>query len=108
MSTGATPTTYLESIAQKEIEWTRRYGEPLELDFPHNGVFPGKKSPEDYISLLEKYLALAPYLLPRARDSPLNRPTLRHPGGYFIGAQHRKSLMIFRLEPKQHLRISGW
>ncbi|KAL1854990.1 hypothetical protein Plec18170_004402 [Paecilomyces lecythidis] len=75
----ATPTTYLESIAQKEIEWTRRYGEPLELDFPHNGVFPGKKSPEDYISLLEKYLALAPYLLPRARDSPLNRPTLRHP-----------------------------
>ncbi|RAL11096.1 phosphotransferase enzyme family protein [Aspergillus homomorphus CBS 101889] len=34
------------------------------LDFPHNGVCPGEKSPADYLSLLEKYLAL---------------PTLRHP-----------------------------
>ncbi|KZF26474.1 kinase-like protein [Xylona heveae TC161] len=73
------PKEYLESIATKEIEWTRRYGNPVELDFPHNGVFPGEKQPEDYVRLLEKYLALAPYLLPKDTDSPLNRPTLRHP-----------------------------
>lgn len=51
-------------IANKEIQWTWQYGKPLELDFLHNGVFPGKKSPEDYLCLAKKYLALAPYLLP--------------------------------------------
>ncbi|KAE8332170.1 kinase-like domain-containing protein [Aspergillus sergii] len=61
-----TPNDYLQSIAQKEIEWTRRYGMPIELDFPHNGLFPGEQHPDDYIQLLNKY-------------SPLNRPTLRHP-----------------------------
>lgn len=35
---------YLTSIARKEIEWTRRYGKLIELDCPHNGVFPGVKS----------------------------------------------------------------
>ncbi|CAG8935063.1 unnamed protein product [Penicillium salamii] len=76
---GNDPKDYLLSVAQKEIEWTRRYGKPLDLDFPHNGVFPGTKSPDDYLGLLEKYVALVPYLLPSATDSPLNRPTLRHP-----------------------------
>jgi hypothetical protein len=78
--TGNDPKKYLASIAEKEIEWTRQYGEPVQLDFPHNGVLPGEKSPEDYLCLLEKYLALAPYLLPKEPDNPLTRPTLRHPG----------------------------
>ncbi|GAQ07502.1 hypothetical protein ALT_4823 [Aspergillus lentulus] len=73
------PKKYLVSIAEKEIEWTRQYGKPVQLDFPHNGVFPGEKSPEDYLCLLDKYLTLAPYLLPKEPDNPLNRPTLRHP-----------------------------
>ena len=71
---------YLASIANKEIEWTRQYGKPVELDFPHNGVFPGKKSPQDYLCLLNKYLVLVPYLLPDDAKNPLNKPTLRHPG----------------------------
>ncbi|KAL2835767.1 kinase-like domain-containing protein [Aspergillus pseudodeflectus] len=70
---------YLTCIARKEVEWTRRYGKPIELDFPHNGVFPGVKSPADYISLLDKYLALAPFLLPEDSNHLLNQPTLRHP-----------------------------
>ncbi|PKY05244.1 phosphotransferase enzyme family protein [Aspergillus campestris IBT 28561] len=74
-----TPKEYLASIAVKEIEWTQRYGKPMELDFPHNGVFPGEKSPEDYLRLLDRYLALTPYLLPNESSDPLNRPTLRHP-----------------------------
>lgn len=78
--TGDDPKDYLISIARKEIEWTQRYGKPLELDFPHNGVFPGEKSPEDYLCLLDKFVALAPFLLPSAADNVLNRPTLRHPG----------------------------
>jgi hypothetical protein len=73
---------YLYDIVEKEIETTKTYGKPLELDFPHNGVFPGKISPEAYIELLRKYLAISPYLLPKDRASPLNKPTLRHPGAY--------------------------
>ncbi|KAE8151645.1 kinase-like domain-containing protein [Aspergillus avenaceus] len=73
------PKEYLESIARKEIEWTRHYGKPVELDFPHNGIFPGMKSPDDYLHLLNKYLLFAPHLLPKDPDNPLNRPTLRHP-----------------------------
>ncbi|PLB49757.1 phosphotransferase enzyme family protein [Aspergillus steynii IBT 23096] len=72
------PKGYLVSTAEKEIEWARRIGKPIELDFPHNGVFPGVKDPETYIDLLNKYLMLVPYLLPKTK-SPLNRPTLRHP-----------------------------
>lgn len=77
---GKDPEDYLRSIAEKEIESTRRYGKPLELDFPHNGPFPGKHDPKQYIALLEKYLALVPYLLPKDDSDPLNQPTLRHPG----------------------------
>ncbi|KAL2840323.1 kinase-like domain-containing protein [Aspergillus pseudodeflectus] len=73
------PTEYLRSIAEKEIEWTQRFGKPLELDFPHNAVFPGERLPEDYLTLLHKYLTLAPHLLPKDGDSRLNAPTLRHP-----------------------------
>ncbi|KAB8206652.1 hypothetical protein BDV34DRAFT_212276 [Aspergillus parasiticus] len=75
----ADPCSYLMSIAQKEIEWVRQYGKPLKLDFPHNGSTPGEVSPEEYIHLLEKFLLLAPYLLPRDSDNPLNQLTLRHP-----------------------------
>ncbi|PIG88580.1 hypothetical protein AARAC_000971 [Aspergillus arachidicola] len=75
----ADPCSYLMSIAQKEIEWVRQYGKPLKLDFPHNGSTPGEVSPEEYIHLLEKFLLLAPYVLPRDSDNPLNQPTLRHP-----------------------------
>ncbi|PKX97902.1 uncharacterized protein P174DRAFT_426260 [Aspergillus novofumigatus IBT 16806] len=55
------------------------YGKPVQLGFPHNGVFPGEKFPEDYLCLLDKYLTLAQYLLPDEPDNPLDRPTLRHP-----------------------------
>ncbi|KAK2766230.1 Phosphotransferase enzyme [Arachnomyces sp. PD_36] len=70
---------YLRAIAGKEIDSTRKYGTPLELDFPHNGPFPGEHDPKQYIALLEKYLALVPYLLPKDELDPRNQPTLRHP-----------------------------
>jgi hypothetical protein len=74
------PTEYLHSIAEKEIEWTQLFGKPLELDFPHNTVFPGEKLPDDYLALLRKYLTLVPYLLPKDGGSRLNSPTIRRPG----------------------------
>ncbi|KAB8226421.1 hypothetical protein BDV33DRAFT_226912 [Aspergillus novoparasiticus] len=77
----ADPCSFLMSIAQKEIEWVRQYGKPSKLDFPHNGSTPGEASPDEYIHLLEKFPLLAPYLLPRDSDNPLNQLTLRHPVG---------------------------
>ncbi|KAL4913316.1 phosphotransferase enzyme family protein [Aspergillus aurantiobrunneus] len=83
-----TPAGYLQTIAQKEIAWIEQYGTPTELDFPHNGAFPGEKTPEYYVHLLKKYLAITPYLLPQKLDSLLHRPALRHrdlnPNNIFI------------------------
>ncbi|GLA63040.1 phosphotransferase enzyme [Aspergillus tubingensis] len=83
---------YLACIARKEAEWIRCFGKPVELDFPYNGVFPGLKYPADYLPLLDKYLALVPFLLPEDTNSRLNKPTLRHPESgavsYIIDWQH--------------------
>lgn len=86
---------YLRSIAEKEVEATHKYRKPLELDFPHNGPFPGKHDPEQYIALIEKYLTLVPYLLPQDDSDPLNQPTLRHPGMLKFGFLYLPSLFIF-------------
>ncbi|KAJ5575573.1 serine/threonine protein kinase [Penicillium sp. DV-2018c] len=73
------PRQYLLASANKEIKWTENFGKPLECDFPHNTMFPGVNSHQDYLELLKKYLAIAPYLLPKDPGDVLNRPTLRHP-----------------------------
>lgn len=74
---GNDPIEYFRSIAQKEEYWTRRYGKPVELEFPHNGIFPGEKNPEEYLDLLRKFLSMTPHLLPE--DPAFHKPTLRHP-----------------------------
>ena len=51
-------------------------------DFAHNTVLKGEVSPKMYIDLLEKYLSVAPFLLPEDRGNPFNRPMLRHPGNH--------------------------
>jgi aminoglycoside phosphotransferase (APT) family kinase protein len=73
------PADYLKSIAQKEIEWTKRYGKPMGPGFPHNTMGLGIQEPEDYLKLLESYQVLAPYLLPKDPKHSYNQPTLRHP-----------------------------
>ncbi|KAI9673929.1 MAG: Phosphotransferase enzyme [Caeruleum heppii] len=73
------PHDYLRSVGQRELEWTRRFGKAQVNDFPHNTVLKGEISPKTYLDLLDKYLSVAPHLLPRDHGNPLNRPTLRHP-----------------------------
>ncbi|PGH07903.1 hypothetical protein AJ80_07943 [Polytolypa hystricis UAMH7299] len=70
---------YLHSIGFREKEWTRKFGKPQTNEFPHNNMLKGEIAPEIYIDLLDKYLSVAPYLLPEDRGNPLNQPTLRHP-----------------------------
>ncbi|EFQ99303.1 serine/threonine protein kinase [Nannizzia gypsea CBS 118893] len=72
---------YLQSIGQRELEWTQKYGNPMMNDFPHNSLegIPREISHTVYIDLLRKYLLLAPYILPQDPTDPMNKPTLRHP-----------------------------
>ena len=82
---------YLQSIAQKEIAWTKLYGKPMEPDFPHNDMELGVQYPKDYLKLLEDYQSLTPHLLPKDPAHPFNKPTLRHPdltpGNIFVSPE---------------------
>ncbi|EGE79026.2 phosphotransferase enzyme family protein [Blastomyces dermatitidis ATCC 18188] len=73
------PHKYLAAIGKRELEWTKRFGKPLEKDFPYNSLLPGVIPPSAYSTLLEKYLAIAPFLLPNDAESHGSAPTLRHP-----------------------------
>jgi aminoglycoside phosphotransferase (APT) family kinase protein len=75
----AKPAEYLQSVAQKEIEWTKRYGKPMELDFPFNAMDLEIQGPEEYIKLLERFQALTPHLLSKDPKHSFNQPVLRHP-----------------------------
>ncbi|KAF2827212.1 hypothetical protein CC86DRAFT_439615 [Ophiobolus disseminans] len=79
---------YLQSIAKKEMGWTRLYGTAMEPDFPHNASGVGVQQPGDFLKFLESYQSLTPHLLPKSSAHPFNQPTLRHPdltpGNIFI------------------------
>ena len=79
---GREPLDYLLAIGKRELGWTQKFGKPLEKDFPYNTLLPGVISPEAYSALLQKYLAIAPYLLPTDPRNPGNQPTIRHPGTF--------------------------
>ncbi|EFE44026.1 hypothetical protein TRV_01206 [Trichophyton verrucosum HKI 0517] len=74
------PCQYLRAIGNRELEWTKKYGNPLEKEFPYNTLLPGTIPHEKYAALLEKYLAIAPFFLPKDPLDPGNQPTIRHPG----------------------------
>ncbi|WEW59016.1 hypothetical protein PRK78_004484 [Emydomyces testavorans] len=70
---------YLQAIGKRELDWTRKFGKPRENDFPYNTLLPGIIPQERYSALLQKYLEIAPFLLPKDPEDPGNRPTIRHP-----------------------------
>lgn len=66
-------------MAEKKVKSTKPFGKPFESDFPHNTVFSGLNSHQDYMELIKKYIKIARYLL-RNFGNNLSRLTLRHPG----------------------------
>ncbi|KAL4966948.1 kinase-like domain-containing protein [Aspergillus stella-maris] len=70
---------YICSVANRELEWTRKFGRPRCNQFPHNEILAGEISHIGYIDMLEKFMSLSPFILPEDRDDPMNKPTLRHP-----------------------------
>ncbi|KAK2812216.1 hypothetical protein FQN50_001574 [Emmonsiellopsis sp. PD_5] len=92
------PHEYLLAIGNRELAWAKHFGKPRGVDFPHNAFFPDVNSHELYMALLEKYLAIAPFLLPKESSDPGNQAILRHPdltpGNVFVSPETYKITSI--------------
>ncbi|EFQ97585.1 hypothetical protein MGYG_00625 [Nannizzia gypsea CBS 118893] len=71
---------YRSTNAKRECEWTRRYGRPRTIEFPHVVYFEDVNSPDEYTRLLNQYMDVASYLLSSDSHNDLSYPLLRHPG----------------------------
>ncbi|KAE8146478.1 hypothetical protein BDV25DRAFT_143648 [Aspergillus avenaceus] len=67
---------YIKALALGEIAWIQRYAKPRTPDDPLY-VSNSQNIPSGHISLLQKYLFVAPYLLPQEED--ILGPILWHP-----------------------------
>ncbi|KAH6857251.1 kinase-like domain-containing protein [Alternaria rosae] len=74
------PTSALVAGAKKEIAYLTKFGRPLHpFQRVRREIYNyEKQSPLDHVASLEKYLQIAPYLIPHDNEA-LARPTLRHP-----------------------------
>ncbi|OJD27490.1 hypothetical protein ACJ73_01103 [Blastomyces percursus] len=66
---------YVVALAHHELEWIKRYAVPKSADDPLV-ISAAQNSPGAHISLLQKYLQVAPYLLPT--DPDIVAPTIWH------------------------------
>jgi len=66
--------------ATKELAWLKTHARPrLPYIIPHRELYDYQKvSPAEHVASVEKYLQIAPHLVPSSEDYLL-RPTLRHP-----------------------------
>jgi hypothetical protein len=74
------PQAALVAGAKKEIAHLKRFGRPLHpFQRRRREAYKyQKQSPSEYLDTLDKYLQVAPFLIPNGNDT-LARPTLRHP-----------------------------
>ena len=72
---GTQPQDFVTSLAHREIAWVQQYAVLKPPDDPLV-TSASQNSPSSHIALLEKYLKVAPYLLPD--DPPLVAPHIRH------------------------------
>jgi hypothetical protein len=71
---GNTTAEYITALGSNEILWTESYAKPR-MNFHRSMERP--EVPDDYLSLLKRYIALAPYLVPAsAKEAP---KTISHP-----------------------------
>lgn len=70
---GRTVTDYAVAIVKNELEWSRLHAKPR-MNYHRSLDHP--ETPDDYISLLERYVAVAPYIASQTQDLP-NR--IAHP-----------------------------
>ncbi|RJE25400.1 hypothetical protein PHISCL_02291 [Aspergillus sclerotialis] len=101
------PNEHLLAIGNRELAWTEQFGKPQGVDFPHNAFFPDVNSHKLYIALLEKYLAVAPFPLPKEASNIGNKAVLRHPdltpSNVFVSPETYKITSII---DRQHAIVS--
>ncbi|KAL5394805.1 hypothetical protein PMIN06_008576 [Paraphaeosphaeria minitans] len=74
------PAAALIAGAKKEIAYLTKFGQPLHpFQRLRREIYNYRKQlPLDHLNSLDKYLRIAPYLIPQNNES-LTRPTFRHP-----------------------------
>ncbi|KAF2258835.1 kinase-like protein [Lojkania enalia] len=74
------PAAALTAGAKKEIAYLTKFGKPIHpFQRLRREIYNyQKQSPSDHLDSLDKYLRIAPYLIPDNNET-LTRPTLRHP-----------------------------
>ncbi|PVH85726.1 hypothetical protein DL98DRAFT_568045 [Cadophora sp. DSE1049] len=70
----STPLSYMAAMGINEIQWAAAYAKP-QMN-PYRSI-ETPDSPDDYISLLKRYLQLVPYLSPGPFRTSLSHPDLR-------------------------------
>ncbi|KAF2083964.1 hypothetical protein K490DRAFT_76144 [Saccharata proteae CBS 121410] len=77
---GPYPAAALTAGAKKEIAYLTQFGQPLHpFQRLRREIYNyQKQSPLEHLDSLDKYLRVAPYLIPNQEEA-LTRPTLRHP-----------------------------
>ncbi|KAI2038307.1 Phosphotransferase enzyme [Ophidiomyces ophidiicola] len=72
---GSSPVSYAEGIANREMDWIRRFAKPRNVSDPLRQS-TSQESPSSHIHLLEKYLKILPDIIPSGNE--LSRATLWH------------------------------
>lgn len=63
---GNSITDYARAVGKNEIQWTEEHAQPR-MNFQRSPEEP--ETPSDYISLLQRYTKLAPFLVPPSSGS---------------------------------------
>jgi hypothetical protein len=71
---GMSSSAYIETVGLNELQWSKSYAQPR-MNFHRSMNRP--ETPDDYISLLQQYLKLVPYLAAAFRHCELR--TMSHP-----------------------------
>lgn len=74
-SSGTTALEYLNALGKNEIQWVKSYARPR-MNFHRSMESP--EMPDDFLSLLTRYMKLAPYLVPKPLEETCVK-TLSHP-----------------------------
>lgn len=91
---GINPHDYVSAIPRREIAWIKDYAVPVSTNDPL-APSAAQNAPSEHVSLLEKYLKIAPYLLPTDPDlltSNLWHKDL-HSGNIFLEGGHITSII---------------
>ncbi|KAI5304212.1 Phosphotransferase enzyme [Ascosphaera pollenicola] len=97
---GESPAPFLYCVGHKERELARKYGDTFVNQAPYTNLIRGSTTPNDFIEVLEKYLAISPHILPSSPECQDCKPLLRHP--------HLQPEHIFLDEDGKISTLTGW